>query len=604
MFGSNTDATGQTGEPNIAGSPADTTVWYSWTAPENGPTSFNLRDAGFDTTLHVFTGSTFGTLASVASNDDFNGALQSRVTFNASAGTTYRIAVDGFSAAHGAFSLQWAQNSPANDNFATPAIINGATGKSYTNTARSTGEPGEPNHGSIPDRSVWYSWTAPGDGLGGLQHPRVELRHSGRGLHRHGRQRADAAGGERPVQRVEPVADHVPGGLWDDVPHRHRRIRQYDRQPRPAVVDQPPANDSFSSPRVLPGLSGRRSGTTVRATGEPGELDYHGGAAADNSVWFTWAPTTSAPAVVRLVDVAGGLAPGIGVYTGDSLGALTSVGSDETEVQFDTVAGTTYRIAVDGNGGSTGTFNLKWLVLTPPAAPTVKNSTPLEGAVRVAFTPGSDGGSAITGFTAKCVSTNGGVTKTKTGTASPITVINLTGDKNYHCRVRARNAVGTGPYGPFGSIVRVLPTPPAAPEVKNTTPLDDAVRVAFTPGSDGGSAITGFTAQCASTDGGVTRTETGTASPITVVDLTSNRNYRCRVRATNAVGTASTAPTAPRSWCPESRIDYGAGNLSSTCRPPTTPRNKACAPRARVSQRPQRPCRAPSNDRSTVIRCR
>ena len=104
VFGSNTDATGQTGEPTIAGSPADTSVWYSWTAPENGPTTFNTRDAAFDTTLHVFTGSSFGTLASVVSNDDFNGALQSKVTFNAAAGTTYRIAVDGFSAAHGPFS--------------------------------------------------------------------------------------------------------------------------------------------------------------------------------------------------------------------------------------------------------------------------------------------------------------------------------------------------------------------------------------------------------------------------------------------------------------------------------------------------------------------
>ena len=298
----------------------------------------------------------------------------------------------------------------------------------------------------------------------------------------------------------------------------------------------PPANDGFSSPKVLPGLSGRRSATNVRATGEPGELDYHGGAAADNSVWFTWTPTESAPSAVRLVNVAGGLSPGIGVYTGDSPGALTPVGGGPAEVLFNAVAGTTYRIAVDGNAGSTGPFDLKWVAMMRPAAPTVKNSTPLEGAVRVAFTPGSDGGSPITGFTAKCVSTNGGVTKTKTGPSSPITVINLTGDKNYHCRVRATNAVGTGPYGPFGSTVQVLPTPPDAPTVKNTTPLDDAVRVAFNPGYDGGSAITGYTAQCVSTDGGVTSTETGTSSPITVTDLTSSKSYHCRVRATNAVG--------------------------------------------------------------------
>ena len=70
------------------------------------------------------------------------------------------------------------------------------------------------------------------------------------------------------------------------------------------------------------GLAGITSATTVRATGEPGELDYHGGAAADNSAWFSWTPTDSGPAVVRLGSVAG-FAPGIGVYTGTSLGALT-----------------------------------------------------------------------------------------------------------------------------------------------------------------------------------------------------------------------------------------------------------------------------------------
>ncbi len=58
-------------------------------------------------------------------------------------------------------------------------------------------------------------------------------------------------------------------------------------------------------------------------------------------------------------DVAGGLAPGIGVYTGTSLGALTSVGSGATSASLNAVAGTTYRIAVDGNGGSTGTFTLE-----------------------------------------------------------------------------------------------------------------------------------------------------------------------------------------------------------------------------------------------------
>ena len=359
VTGSNTDATGQTGEPSIAGSPADTSVWYSWTAPENGPTSFNLRDAAFDTTLHVFTGSSFGTLASVASNDDFNGVLQSKVTFNATAGTTYRIAVDGFSAAHGTFSLQYAQNSPATDNFATPATLTGATGKSFTNTARSTGEPGEPNHGSIPDRSVWYSWTAPETGTAVFNtresdFDTVLAAYTGTAIAALSQLATnDQFNGSNQSRITFPV---VAGTVY------RIAVDGFGSTTGTAGLQwsiSPPANDAFAAARTLTGPIGTTAATTVRSTGEPGELDYHGGAVADNSVWFAWTPTESGPAVVRLLGVAGGLSPGIAVYTGTSLGALTTVGSGATSAAFNAVAGTEYRIAVDGNGGSTGTFTLE-----------------------------------------------------------------------------------------------------------------------------------------------------------------------------------------------------------------------------------------------------
>ena len=359
VAGSNTDATGQTGEPNISGSPADTSVWYSWTAPENGPTSFNLRDATFDTTLHVFTGASFGTLASVASSDDFNGVLQSKLTFNATAGTVYRIAVDGFGAAHGAFSLQWAQNSPATDNFATPATLTGATGKNFTNTARSTGEPGEPNHGSIPDRSVWYSWTAPETGTAVFNtresdFDTVLAAYTGTTIASLTQLATnDQFNGSNQSRITFPV---VAGTVYRIV------VDGFGATTGSAGLQWsigPPVNDAFASGRLLTGPIGTTAATTVRSTGEPGELDYHGGAVADNSVWFRWRPTESGPAVVRLLDVAGGLSPGIGVYTGTSLGALTSVATGASSAAFNAVAGTEYRIAVDGNGGSTGSFTLE-----------------------------------------------------------------------------------------------------------------------------------------------------------------------------------------------------------------------------------------------------
>jgi hypothetical protein len=61
--------------------------------------------------LAVYTGGSVNSLTEIASNDDIfiNGSLsrQSRVVFNSSQGTTYRIAVDGYSSATGTIHLNW-----------------------------------------------------------------------------------------------------------------------------------------------------------------------------------------------------------------------------------------------------------------------------------------------------------------------------------------------------------------------------------------------------------------------------------------------------------------------------------------------------------------
>ena len=66
------------------------------------------------------------------------------------------------------------------------------------------------------------------------------------------------------------------------------------------------------------------------------------------------------------------------------------------------------------------------------------------------------------------------------------------------------------------------------------------------PLSDGGSPITGYTARCASSNGGVTRQAQGPASPVNVPSLSRGKTYTCTVRATNAIGTGqASAPTTP-----------------------------------------------------------
>ncbi|NEQ13144.1 MAG: calcium-binding protein [Moorea sp. SIO3E2] len=60
--------------------------------------------SNYDTTLAVYTGSAVNSLTEIASNDDTFG-LQSQVEFTVSAGTTYQIAVDGYSSRTGLIDL-------------------------------------------------------------------------------------------------------------------------------------------------------------------------------------------------------------------------------------------------------------------------------------------------------------------------------------------------------------------------------------------------------------------------------------------------------------------------------------------------------------------
>ena len=103
--GSNIGATKQTGEPIHAGNAGGRSVWWSWTAPSTGMVTITTADSSFDTLLAIYTGSSVSALTAVASSDDFGGTTQSRVSFAALAGTTYRIALDGFGGASGNVAL-------------------------------------------------------------------------------------------------------------------------------------------------------------------------------------------------------------------------------------------------------------------------------------------------------------------------------------------------------------------------------------------------------------------------------------------------------------------------------------------------------------------
>jgi hypothetical protein len=82
--------------------------------------------------------------------------------------------------------------------------------------------------------------------------------------------------------------------------------------------------------------------------------------------------------------------------------------------------------------------------MSVPAAPAALSAFPGDGQLLVSFTPGSNGGSAITGYK---VSTDGGATFVASSmavTTSPLLVTGLTNATAYDIQIQAVNAVGDG----------------------------------------------------------------------------------------------------------------------------------------------------------------
>jgi large repetitive protein len=105
VTGSNVGATKEAGEPNHAGNFGGHSVWWTWTAPFTGSVTFSTAGTTFANALAVYTGSSITTLADAGHDQNSGGPNTSVVSFNASAGTTYQIAVDGIGTSTGSITL-------------------------------------------------------------------------------------------------------------------------------------------------------------------------------------------------------------------------------------------------------------------------------------------------------------------------------------------------------------------------------------------------------------------------------------------------------------------------------------------------------------------
>jgi hypothetical protein len=224
------------------------------------------------------------------------------------------------------------------------------------------------------------------------------------------------------------------------------------------------------------------------------------------------------------------------------------------------VNGTSYNILIRAvasgpvyGGNSSPTSGIPVAAAIAPGIPNVYSMTPGNAQINVYFTPGSDGGSALTGYQ---YSTDGGTTYSSTvAVANPIEITKqsitgtpaLVNGNSYNVKIRAVNTINSVvTTGTATGTTSVIPfTLPSAPAITGITTGNSSLSVAFTAGSNGGLAINNYKY---STDGGTTWTVANTTlSPISISGLTNNTSYNVQIKAVSAAGdgiaTASTLAT-------------------------------------------------------------
>ena len=368
-------ATPEPGEPLFTprrGRPAGS-VWYTWTAPGDGPVRFNIparagsSDARNDR-LSIFRGDAIADLEPVASY------LWGGIFF-ADKGQSYRIRVSSF-ARGAALDLRWSQGSrPANDNFAQATELEGADGVVQGNSQGATLEPGE--WFGFPAATTWYRWTAPSEGLWGFEseYPRRVLVFEGDSIsalrlvssYPRGFVLFPADGGKEyriAVAEADAYASSGPYDLrWISLDSAHRPHND-------DIVDAEPIESLPSSEHAI--------GVDGNSTVEPGEPVETG----VRTKWWVWEAPGDGRYTWRLTDT-GEVVPAysklrVTVFTGSSIADLQLVaGAGPDAAPFDFVlqaaAGQRYWIAAGFPAGDITAYTQRAASATVTWGPTPSN---------------------------------------------------------------------------------------------------------------------------------------------------------------------------------------------------------------------------------------
>ena len=164
--GSNSFASAEVSEPLRSSASPMNSVWWKWLATDSGTVTFDTGSS-FDTIIAAYEGSSVDRLSLVSSNDDYQESSTSQLSFNAVAGNTYAIAVDGFENITGKVVLNYKLvpypfRRPVNDMLENATLITELSSQWTGSNKGATGKANEPSHAnsSAPLASVWWKWVA------------------------------------------------------------------------------------------------------------------------------------------------------------------------------------------------------------------------------------------------------------------------------------------------------------------------------------------------------------------------------------------------------------------------------------------------------------
>lgn len=162
-----TGATVEPTDPSPCGFSNTHSIWFKYTPTVNGTLTLSTAGSNYDTVLSAYTG-TAGAFTTVACDDDFNGTLQSQISFHVTAGTTYSIEVQSFFTTAGGFLNFAAVFDPDNDSWFSRFSVGGPTyhapAEDTTQTIVGGEDPGT-TCGFSNTHSVWFNYTPTTSGM-------------------------------------------------------------------------------------------------------------------------------------------------------------------------------------------------------------------------------------------------------------------------------------------------------------------------------------------------------------------------------------------------------------------------------------------------------